>query len=197
MQCCFWDLQCTLLSPFFCIKTGLLFVAFMYLPSLMTKWNKDSFVSTLHFPVAIKPDNIRTHGEGMRWGFSEPISDCTVWICVYCNDCTCPANCWNTVFPVEPRQLWTEPCSVSHYISISSSKIRFRLSVEQESDFLIKRYLVMDADVRFNLVVFFFFYLRMSSVTFLNISWPPLLIMKKALPWKPQRQVNSARCCQR
>lgn len=124
---------------FFCIKTGLLFAAFMYLPPLMTKWNKDSFVSTLHFPVAIKPDNIRTHGEGMRWGFSEPISDCTVWICVYCNDCTCPANCWNTVFPVEPRQLWTEPCSVSHYISISSSKIRFRLSVEQESDFLIKR----------------------------------------------------------
>lgn len=142
----FWVHFAIFIFIFFLFQNWAALCSLVYLPPLMTKWNKDSFVSTLHFPVAIKPDSILTHGKGMRWGFSEPISDYTMWICMYCNDCTCPANCWNTAFPVEPKQSWREPRSVSRYVSISSSQICFRHSVEHELDFwlnLIQSWLQM------------------------------------------------------
>lgn len=65
----FGGLECTLLS-FFLIKTGVLLVAFVYLGLLINKRNKDSFVSSLQFSVAVKPDKLGKHGKGP--------------ICLYC-----------------------------------------------------------------------------------------------------------------
>lgn len=86
---------------------------------LINKRNKDSFVSTLLFPVAIKPDKLGTYGKVGRdnGSMSQLVTALCRFVCVYvcCNDDTCLEKLnRNGSSSLEPRHCGAE-CPRYHY----------------------------------------------------------------------------------